>query len=216
MTETLNKIREPLKITNKSMSVFASFMMLVLGTALGILAKWLDNLELNSDIWWHRIIEKLDLGNVFSEMAIWLLIALAIAVYSFHPLKAAVNVFLFFAGMCASYHIYTIMFSGFDPSDYMKLWYGLTVASPFIGAVCWYAKSKTAPAIVISTLIVYIMARYCFSMGMVYFSFRSVIYTLIFAGALTVIYRGPRQVVIAFVSGIVLAFIDPLSRFIQI
>ena len=216
MTEALNKIRQPLKISNKPLTVLMSFLVLVFGTGLGIFAKWLDNLEIDSDIWWHRIIEKLDLGILFSEMAIWLLIALAIAVFSFNPIKAAINVFLFFAGMCISYHLYTIIFAGFDPSDYMMKWYLLTAVSPVLGAVCWYAKSGKVVSIVICALIIYVMAVYCFSIGRFYFTFRSWVNTVIFAAAVAVLYRTPKQISIALVSGIALAFINPLSRYLCI
>lgn len=216
MKEALNKIRQPLKISNKALTVFVSFLILVFGTTLGIFAKWLDNLSLDSDIWWHRIIERLDLGNVFSEMAIWLLIALAIAVFSFDPIKAAINVFLFFGGMCISYHLYTIMFAGFNPSDYMMKWYLITAISPVIGAVCWYAKSGKAVSIVISALIIYIMTVYCFSIGRFYFSFISWINTIIFAATAAVLYRTPKQLTIGLAAGIALAFLNPLGSYIYI
>ena len=66
----------------------------------------------------------------------WLLLALSIAVFSKTPVKAAVNTFLFFAGMCAAYHIYTVVFSGFNPMQYMMIWYGFTIISPLLAAVC--------------------------------------------------------------------------------
>ena len=88
---------------------------LIAGVLLGIFSKWLDSIALDNSIWWHRIIERIDLDNFFSEIAIWLLIALAIAVFSSSALMAALNVFVFFVGMCAAYHLYSILFSGFNP-----------------------------------------------------------------------------------------------------
>ena len=78
---SLNDIRSPVQKGEKAKILFAACS-LIAGILLGIFSKWLDNIALDNSIWWHRIIERLDLGNFFSEMAVWLLIALAIAVFS--------------------------------------------------------------------------------------------------------------------------------------
>ena len=112
--EKLNDIRSPGQKSKKDkiLSIAGS---LIAGVLLGIFSKWLDSIALDNSIWWHRIIERIDLGNFFSEIAIWLLIALAIAVFSSSALMAALNVFAFFTGMCAAYHLYSILCAGFNP-----------------------------------------------------------------------------------------------------
>ena len=70
----------------------AVFIFLV-GVALGIFSKWLDTLVLDETIWWHRILEITDLGNFFSDLAVWLLFALTIALYSPSKKEAALYVF---------------------------------------------------------------------------------------------------------------------------
>ena len=139
--EKLNDIRSPGQKSQKD-KILCTASSLIAGILLGVFSKWLDSIALDNNIWWHRIIEKLDLGNFFSEMAIWLLISLAIAVFSSSALMAALNVFAFFAGMCAAYHLYSILFAGFNPSSYMVIWYAITLVSPVLAALCWYAKGK--------------------------------------------------------------------------
>ena len=212
MIEKINNIRTPNNDITLKRKIINSTIILVIGILLGIIAKWLDNLSINDSIWWQQIIGRLDLNNVLSEFGIWLLIALAISVYSKSPLRASLNVFLFFVGMNVSYHLYTIMFSGFNPQSYMMIWYGLTIVSPFIAFICWYSKGEKIPSIIISSLIIGVMFKISFSIGIIYFGFKSIIDTLIFIGSLMILYKKPKNIIISLMCGIVIGFI--LSNFI--
>ena len=207
MKDILANIRKPETITNKPASIACLGGFLLLGIVLGAFSKWLDNLALDSTIWWHTILEKLDLGNVFSEFPVWLLLALCIALFSKTPVKAAVNTFLFFAGMCVIYHIYTVFFSGFNPMQYMMIWYGITLVSPLLAVVCWYGKGEHIVSIVIDTLIVAVFTMFCFSIGWIYFAFNGILNALIFLAAGIVLYKNPKQIAIAELAGVVLAFL---------
>ena len=204
--EKLNQTRAPKQLSGKkaalsAVSVFAA------GILLGVFSKWLDNLGLDSTIRWHRMIECLDLGNFFSDLAVWLLAALLIAVFSASALHAALRVFVFFAGSCAAYHLYTVIFSGFNPASYMLLWYGITLLSPLLAALCWYAKGSGALSIVLSAGIFAVFSLSCFSLGLFYISFRGILYSLVFIGAAAVLYRSPKQLLIALPAGLLLAFL---------
>ena len=142
MKAWLYKIRTPNRDIKLSPQITYSILILLFGIALGVFSKWLDNMGINDAIWWQRILGIIDLRNVFSEFAIWLLIALAISVCSGSPLRAGLNVFLFFVGMCISYHLYTIVCAGFNPQRYMMIWYGFTLLSPALAFICWYGKEK--------------------------------------------------------------------------
>ena len=206
MKELLNNIRKSesnMKLKNK---IINSVIILVIGILLGMFSKWLDNLSIDNNIWWHNIIGKLDLNNFFSDMAIWLAIALAISVYSKTPLRAAINVLLFFIGMNTSYHLYTIMFSGFNPRSYMQIWYTLTIISPFIGYICWYAKSNHIIGSIISSIILFVMYSSCFNIGMVYFDMKGILYSLTFIASIIILYKNPRNTVISLIVGLIPAF----------
>ena len=204
--EKLDTIRMPEQKTKKE-TVLAAALAFLLGIALGILSKWLDNLALDSTIWWHRAVETLDLGNFFSEIAVWLLLALIIAVFSASALRAALNVFAFFFGMCAAYHLYSILFSGFDPSSYMMIWYGITLASPFLAVLCWYAKGSGAAAVVLDIGIIAVFLLSCFAVGLVYIGWKGILYLPVFIAAVIILYRNPKQLLISVPAGIALAFL---------
>ena len=215
MKKKLDKIRKPKKKKmDRGAMLRNTVLILLLGAALGVFAKWLDELAIDDRIWWQLVIERLDLGNVFSEMPVWLVLTMTIAVFSRSPVRAALNSFLFLLGMCLAYHAYTIVFAGFNPDRYMLIWYGITAVSPLLGAVCWYGKSGHNAAIVIDVLLLAVLFRFCFSVGWVYVGLNGTVNAALFAVAVIVLYRKPKQILIGALGGAALAVaVAPLLPF---
>lgn len=205
MKAWLYKIRTPNRDIKLSLQITCSILILLFGIALGVFSKWLDNMGINDAIWWQHILGIIDLRNVFSEFAIWLLIALAISVYSSSPLRAGLNVFLFFVGMCISYHLYTIVFAGFNPQRYMMIWYGFTLLSPALAFICWYGKGETIVSLIIDILILAVMITKCFAIGFLYFAVTRIINVIIFLGSAAILYSKPKQTVISLFGAFVLS-----------
>src|SRR5699024_7916071 len=116
-----------------------------------------------------HFLEVLDLRNFFSRMGVWIFLALLISVYSKSPIRAAINVFLFFVGMVGGYYLYTVTIAGFFPKSYMLIWIFMTFVSPFIAYICWYAKGKGITATAISSIIFMFISRQTFAFGFWYF-----------------------------------------------
>ena len=198
-----NKIYENLKN-----SMISTVLILLLGVILGVFSKWLDNLSIDSTVWWQNILEILDLRNVFSLFGIWIFIAVAISVFSKTLFKAAMNVYYyFFVGMITSYHLCTIYFCGFNPLECMKIWYGITLITPAFSYICWYAKGISKVSIIISSLILCVMFISSFSIGMCYFDVKSVVDLLIFIVTVLVLYKNPKNSIYSLIITLFLAFI---------
>ena len=109
--------------------------------------------------------------------------------------------------MTVSYHLYTILFSGFNPMRYMLIWYSITLISPLLAYICWYAKGKSKISMLISSLILCVMFVSSFSIGMWYFNFKSIIDLLIFIGTIAVLYVNKKNTIYSLLTSIVLVFI---------
>ena len=206
MKAWLYKVRIQNRDIKLSAQITYSILILLLGIILGVFSKWLDNMSIDDTIGWQHILGILDLRNVFSEFAIWLLIALAISVYSSTPLRACLNVFLFLAGMCSSYHLYTIVFAGFNPQRYMMIWYGFTLLSPVLAFICWYGKGETKVSLTIDILILAVMMSECFAIGFWYFDITRIINVLIFVGSVVILYSEPKQTFVSLLGAVVLSY----------
>ena len=207
MISFLEKVRTPNYNLTTFNKIRNSMMIFLFGIALGVFSKWLDNMSLNDSIWWQHILGIIDLGNVLSSLGVWILIAVCISIYSNSPLRASINVFIFFLGMCVSYHIYTIAFVGFNPRNYMLIWYGITLISPFMAFVCWYAKGNGIIAFIIKVSIITVMILCSFAIGMWYFDFTSIINTILFITTLVVLYDTPNKSIYSLICSIVMAYL---------
>lgn len=210
MKEFLDTIRKPV-FSPASKKILYSVLVLIAGIVLGTSAKVLDETASNLLL---PFFEMLDLRNFFSRMGFWLFSGICIAVYSRTPLRAALNIFLFFAGMVSSYYIYTVQVAGFFPKSYMMIWIVITILSPLMGAVCWYAKGIHPVSLCLSAVILMMMTRQAFSFGFWYFDVRYALELLLWFLTIAVLYKTPKQILAISGAGILLFFItSPLNLF---
>ena len=205
MKSFLNTIRCEEKPISASRQVVDTFWILLLGIALGTFSKFLDNTAVNE---LPFIFEYLDIRNFLGRFAIWVLIAVCISIYSNSSIRAAINVFVFFAGMVTSYYLYSKFVAGFFPKSYAMIWFGFTAISPLLAFICWYAKGKSKSSFVLSAMIIAVLFNMTFLYGMIYFEMRSILELIVFICGLIVLKRNTiKGSIIMTAIGIILAIV---------
>ena len=207
MENRLKQIREPKKNSKMAKKIINTTLILMLGITLGIFSKWLDTMSINDTIWWQYLLGIMDLRNVFSLFGIWIWIAVTISVFSETPLRASLNVFLFFIGMNTSYHLYTVLFSGFNPASYMMVWYIITLITPILAFFCWYARGKGKISCLLNIGILAVMILSSFGIGMWYLDFRSILDTLLFFATIGILYTNAKKSIYSVIGAFLLAYL---------
>lgn len=110
-------------------SILAPFAMFLLGAVLGVTSKLLDIYTSN-------------LGNIFSQMSVWILFGTLIAIFSKTKGKAALNVFVFCVGMLITYYITAEMTASVYGMTFIYGWAAFSVCSPVFAALTWMTKEK--------------------------------------------------------------------------
>lgn len=205
MYSFLNKIRNEEKPMLIRKQVINTIAVLLLGIGLGIFSKFLDNTASDAVPF---IFGYLDVGNFLSRFAIWLLIALCIAIYSRSPLRASLNVFVFFVGMVSSYYLYSNYVAGFFPKSYAMVWFGFTAISPLLAFICWYAKGQGKVSFILSAIIIAVLFNFTFVYGWIYFDIYSILEVITFIFGLVVLKRNTiKETIFMLICGIVIAFV---------
>ena len=115
--------------------------MLVSGLLLGVISRLLDIYTTN-------------LGNVFSQLAIWILLGVLISIYSPTQKKAMFHIFLFCIGMLVAYYGTAVLTNGVYSRTMIVGWTLFAVCSPLFAYFTWLTKRKGLFPKMISTCIV--------------------------------------------------------------
>lgn len=182
----LNQIREQEVPKRPETQSWHWVFILLFGVGMGIASKYLDCTPSNE---LPGFLEYLDVRNFLGRFAVWVLIGLWIAVSSPSPGRAALHVFLFFAGMVSSYYLYAKYVAGFFPKSYAFVWFGFTLLSPLLGVPCWYAKGKGRAASILSVLLLGMLFWCSFLCGWIYIEPRSGLELLTFLLGIVVLRR---------------------------
>lgn len=103
--------------------------MFIIGLASGALSRVLDIFTQN-------------LGNIFSQMAVWILFGTLIAIYSESKKKAMMNILPFCIGMLITYYAAAMISRGVYSGSFIIGWTVFALASPVMAYFAWMAKEK--------------------------------------------------------------------------
>lgn len=123
--------------------ILAPIAMFLLGAVLGVASKLLDIYTSN-------------LGNIFSQMSIWILLGTLIAIFSKTKGKAALNVFVFCIGMLITYYITAELTSSVYGMTFIYGWAAFSVCSPVFAILTWLTKEKGLLGKIISIGILFV------------------------------------------------------------
>lgn len=103
--------------------------MFCIGLILGVISRLLDIYTQN-------------LGEIFSQMAIWILLGTLISIYSKTKKMAMMNIFPFCIGMLITYYIVAIITHGVYSWSFIIGWTIFALCSPIFAFFTWMAKEK--------------------------------------------------------------------------
>lgn len=103
--------------------------MFIIGLLLGIISRILDIYTQN-------------LGNIFSQMAIWILFGVLISIYSETKKKAMFNILAFCIGMLITYYVCAIITKGVYSNYFIIGWTIFAFCSPLLAFFTWMTKEK--------------------------------------------------------------------------
>ena len=103
--------------------------MFVIGLTLGVVSRLLDTYTSN-------------LGNIFSQMAIWILLGVIISIYSSSKKKAMLNIFPFCIGMLITYYFVAYITKGVYSANFIIGWTIFALFSPIFAYFTWMTKEK--------------------------------------------------------------------------
>lgn len=204
MLKYLNKTRKPVGKMSVQKQIVTAVLVLLFGFAMGVFAKFLDCVPRNE---FPVFLQWLDISNFFGRFAVWMFIAVVIAVFSKSPLKAGINVFSFFIGMLFGYYLYTRIFAGFYPDiSYLVIWLIFTVISPFAAFLCWYARGRGALAVGISSVLIAVFCDLAFHLNISDFHITYWTEFILWLAVIGVLYKNIRQTGLSFLISVPVAF----------
>ena len=122
-------------------SILNPISLFFIGLILGIVRRLLDIYTQN-------------LGNIFSQMAIWILFGVLISIYSSSKRRAMLNILPFCMGMLITYYFVAFITKGVYSYVFIIGWTVFALLSPIMAYFTWMTKEKGIFPKIISSCII--------------------------------------------------------------
>lgn len=122
-------------------SILNPISLFFIGLILGIVSRLLDIYTQN-------------LGNIFSQMAIWILFGVLISIYSSSKRRAMLNILPFCMGMLITYYFVAFITKGVYSYVFIIGWTVFALLSPIMAYFTWITKEKGIFPKIISSCII--------------------------------------------------------------
>lgn len=103
--------------------------MFIIGLFLGVISRLLDIYTQN-------------LGNIFSQLAVWILLGTIISIYSSSKKEAMLNIFPFCMGMLITYYFVAKITKGVYSDSFILAWTIFALCTPILAYFAWQTKQK--------------------------------------------------------------------------
>lgn len=191
----LEQVRMPEQHYSQAREALYTVGVLALGICLGVFSKFLDFRQAELPGLLMLIDRASDVHNFLGTFAPWIVLAVLISIKSSSPIRAGINVFVFFAGMVVSYYVYSDFVAGFFPKSYAMIWGWFTLLSPVLAFFCWYAKGKGWFALIISAGISGFIINSTLSYGMWYVDIRSYLHLLTLVLGIIILHKSAKETI---------------------
>lgn len=105
------------------------FLLFLVGLALGVISRIFD-------IYFDT------LGNIFSQMAVWILLGTVISIFSRTKKNAMLNIFPFCIGMLITYYLTAAVTDGVYGKAFIIGWTVFAFCSPILAYFAWLSKEN--------------------------------------------------------------------------
>lgn len=83
-----------------------------------------------------------NIGNIFSQLAVWILIGVIMTIFSPTIKNACIDIFVFCIGMLIAYYVIAELMSAVWSMSFFYGWVVFSLFSPLFGYFTWIAKGK--------------------------------------------------------------------------